>query len=77
MKEHDVNIALLTNRKQLVLPNGVSPEAVKGFSGVPPGSFVGPCLFLVYINDRLESITSNVRLFTDETIAHISPLILS
>ena len=77
VKEHDVDKALITNRKQRGLLNGVSPEAVIGFSGVPQGSFVGPCWFLVYINDRLDSITSNVRLFTDETIVHISRFILS
>ena len=36
-------------------------------AGVPQGSFFGLMLFLVFINDVVSNITSNIRLFEDDT----------
>ena len=39
-------------------------------SGVPQGSVLGPCLFI--INDMPDMIQSNIRLFADDTIMYLT-----
>ena len=36
-------------------------------AGVPQGSVIGPCMFLVYINDLTDNISSNMKLFADDS----------
>ena len=60
----------LSNRQQAVVVNGTKSDSVDVRSGVPQGSVLGPCLFLVYINDLPDRLTSQTRLFADDTAIH-------
>jgi hypothetical protein len=62
----------LANRKQSVVIDGSTSDAVSVDSGVPQGSVLGPGLFLYYINDLQSRLTSTVRLFADDTIAYLT-----
>ena len=57
----------LYDRKQRGCLNGVYSNSVTIEAGVPQGSILGPLLFLIYINDIVSDITSNVKLFADDT----------
>ena len=57
----------LTDRKQRVVVDGEVSNWKSVLSGVPQGSVLGPILFLIYINDLDDSITSNVLKFADDT----------
>ena len=39
-------------------------------SGVPRGSILGPVMFLIYVNDIPDIITSAAKLFADDTKIH-------
>ena len=59
--------SFLSERFQRVLLNGLASKWSQIKAGVPQGSVLGPLLFLVYINDLPEGLTSNVKLFADDT----------
>ena len=57
----------LADRKQRVVLPGTVSEWKFIRAGVPQGSILGPLLFLLYINDTVADIGSNIRLFADYT----------
>ena len=58
--------SFLKNRTQKVVISGVHSDSLPIWSGVPQGSVLGPLLFLIYINDLLDGISSGGKLFADD-----------
>ena len=57
----------LQNRHQRVVLNETKSDWKKIYAGVPQGPVLGPLLFLVYINDLIDNISSQMRLFADDS----------
>ena len=57
----------LSNRYQKVIIPGGSSDLCALRAGVPQGSVLGPLLFLIYINDIVSDIESDINLFADDT----------
>ena len=57
----------LNDRKQRVVLNGQFSTRKSVNAGVPQGSILCPLLSLIYINDLTESLSSNTKLFADDT----------
>ena len=62
-----VSSDFLKDRKQRVILNGQVSPCTGVNAGVPQGSIWGPLLFLVYINDLADGLSSNAKLFADDT----------
>ena len=60
--------SFLKGRRQRVVLDGVMSSEVPVVSGVPQGSVLGPILFLAYINDLPHGLSSDIRLFADDTV---------
>ena len=61
----------LSNRRQRVVLNGVTSDWASVLARIQQGSILGPLLFLIYINDIVNGITSSIRLFVDDTSLYI------
>ena len=61
----------LTNRVQRVVINGSSSEWLPVNAGVPQGSILCPLLFFIFINDIVEDIQAQIKLFADDTSLYI------
>ena len=74
LKSHGIGISIihwieqwLTDRRQMVVVDGEVSNWKPVLSAVPQGSVLGPILFLKYINDLEEGITSKILEFADDT----------
>ena len=59
--------SFLSERDQRVVLNGQSSNWSHFKTGVPQGSILEPLLFLVYINDLPEGLTTGAKLVADDT----------
>ena len=67
----------LTNRKQIVVVDGMKSNVTEVKAGIPQGSKLGPLLFIIYINDITEiDLESEIFIFADDCsllVSDISP----
>ena len=57
----------LNDRRQRVVVNGKSDEWTDVTYRIPQGSVLGPILFVIYINDMPDGLSSEIFLFADDT----------
>ena len=75
---HDWISNFLMHKQQRVVVGGDHSDWVRVQSGVPQGTVLGPLLFLLYINDLPDNITSTVILFVDDCVIYRRlPMILT
>ena len=60
----------LTGKSQQVIVNGCSSNPTNVMSGVPQRTVLAPLLFLCYINDLPENVSSKVRLYVDDVLLY-------
>ena len=63
----DLFASYLMNRKQCVVIDGFKSNLIDIKAGVPQGSRLGPLLFVIFINDIINDIESEILLFADDT----------
>ena len=62
--------SFLQDRHQRVVLGGEHSQWVRVKSGVPQGTVLGPLLFLIYVNDIPDELSSTVRLYADDCILY-------
>ena len=62
--------SFLEGRTQRVVVDGETSNAAAVKSVVPQGSILEPLLFLIFINDLAEHLSSTVRLFADDCVMY-------
>ena len=62
----------LVNRYQSALSHGQTFEWKPVKANVPQGSILRPMSFFIYINDICSNLSTNVKLFTDDTFSIVN-----
>ena len=72
VRSHNLNwiMNFLQNRYQRVVINSECSSWTKVKSGVAQGTILGPILFLCFINDIPNNISSTIRLYADDCILY-------
>ena len=65
-------LSFLSNRSISVRVDGASSEPFPISSGVPQGSVLSPTLFLLFINDLLQSTKNPIHSYADDSTLHSS-----
>ena len=60
----------ISNGSQQVILDGCSSESLPVTSGVPQGTALGPLLFLCFVNDIPDCISSNIHLYADDILLY-------
>ena len=58
--------SFLSNRWLRVVLDGKSSQVYQVNAGVPPGSILGPTIFLLYINDLPDDFICNITMHTKD-----------
>ena len=64
---HTILTSYLAGRQQAVVVDGHVSSVKPITAGVPQGSRLGPLLFIIYINDIIDDIESDILIFADDT----------
>ena len=62
----DIFVSYFSNREQCVVIGGAKSDMIEIQAGVPQWSRLGPLLFLIYINDIVSGLESEILLFADD-----------
>ena len=64
---HKLFKSYLSDRRQIVVVDGVKSDVCQVKAGVPQGSRLGPLLFILYINDIQTNLESDILIYADDT----------
>lgn len=62
--------AYLSPRRECVVIDGIASSSASVASGVPQGSVLGPLFFLLFINDIVQDVGVQIRLFADDCVIY-------
>ena len=63
----DILSSYLSGRQQIVVVDGIKSDTLDVKAGIPQGSRLGPLLFIIYMNDIINDIESDILIFADDT----------